>query len=202
MKAFVISCSVVLILLLQGCANTKMRDTWQAEDFDAKNFNHVLVVAVSDNISSRLIFESEFVRELQDRGVDAKASNKAIGNSKPSKEKLVEYLKTNRADYVLVSRLIDIEVTKDYVRPTTTIYSTGGHYYPGFYGNWNMMDNTSTIITTEGYMDTSETTILETTIYSAKTQGLVWAGKSATFEAGSVSEVAKALAKLTLSNIK
>lgn len=179
-----------------------MRDTWQAEGFDAKNFNHVLVVAVSDNLSNRLIFESELVRGLEAKGVAAKASNKAMGNGKPTKEKLVEYVKANKTDFVLVSRLVDIETNKNYVQPTATVYSTGGYYYPGFYGHWNMMDNTSTIITTEGYMDTTETTILETTIYDANKQNLVWAGKSATFEAGSVSEVARALAKLTLANIK
>lgn len=202
MKKLIISCSVALLVLLQGCSNTKMRDTWQDDDFDAKAFDNVLVVAVSNNLSSRLIFESEFVRGLKAKGVTAKASNKAMGNGKPTKEKLAEYLKTNKADYILVSRLVDIETTKDYVQPTATVYSTSGYYYPGFYGHWNMMDNTSTIITTEGYMDTNETTILETTIYNAKKQNLVWAGKSATFEAGSVSEVARALAKLTLKNIK
>ena len=194
------------ILMLGACtSSTKMRDTWHADDFNAENFDNVLVIGHTTNTSTRLIWESAFTRELENHGIKAIQSNHVLGNGKLNKEKILAYVAENNITYVLATRVEDIKETNNYVQPTATVYSTGGYYYPGYYGHtgygyWG--GGSSSMMTTEGYMDTYTTIIMETTIYDGKTHQLVWAAKSDVFEPSAVSKMAEEAASLTIKHLK
>lgn len=194
------------IILLGACSsNVKMRDTWAADNFNADNFDEVLVIGQTTNTSSRLIWESSFSRELESLNIKAIQSNHVLGNGKLDKEKVLAYVKANNVKYVLVTRIEDIKESNNYVQPTATVYSTGGYNYPGYYGHagygyWG--GGNTTMLTTEGYMDTYTTLIMETTIYDGSNKELVWAAKVDVFEPGSVSKTAEKIADLTIKNLK
>ena len=194
------------IVLLGACSsNVKMRDTWAADNFNADNFDEVLVIGQTTNTSNRLIWESSFSRELENLNIKATQSNHVLGNGKLDKEKVLAYVKANNVKYVLVTRIEDIKESNNYVQPTATVYSTGGYNYPGYYGHagygyWG--GGSTTMLTTEGYMDTYTTLIMETTIYDGGSKELVWAAKVDVFEPGSVSKTAEKIADLTIKNLK
>ena len=193
------------ILLLGACtSSTKMRDTWHADNFNPDNFDNVLVIGQTTNTSSRLIWESAFSRELKSLGINAIQSNHVLGNGKLSKEKVIAYVEANKIAYVLTTRVEDIKETNNYVQPTATVYSTGGYYYPGYYGHsgYGYWGGNSTMLTTEGYMDTYTTVIMETTIYDGTTKELVWAAKTDVFEPSAVSKTAEETADLTIKHLK
>ncbi len=193
------------IIVLGACSSsTKMRDTWHADNFNPDNFDNVLVIGQTTNTSTRLIWESAFTRELGVYGVKAIQSNHVLGNGKLDKEKILAYVAANNISYVLVTRVEDIKETNNYVQPTATVYSTGGYYYPGYYGHsgYGYWGGSSAMLTTEGYMDTYTTIIMETTIYDGPTKQLVWAAKSEVFEPTAVSKTAEETADLTFKHLK
>jgi hypothetical protein len=192
------------IVLLGACSSsTKMRDTWHADNFHPEKFDNVLVVGQTTNTSTRLIWESSYAHELETYGITAIQSNHVLGNGKLSKEKVLDYISKNEVGYVLVTRVEDIKETNNYVAPTATIYSTGGNYYPGYYGHtgYGYWGGSSTMLTTEGYMDTYTTLIMETTIYNGATKELVWAAKTDVFEPSAVSKTAEEHADLTMKHL-
>ena len=202
MRHFGILAILLSSILISACSSsTKLRDSWSAESFNADDFNQVLVVGNTSNTSTRLILEAAFTRELKRLGIDATQSNHVMGNGKLSKEKVLAYLADNPYKYVLSTRVQDIKESNNYVQPTATVYSTGGYYYPGYYGHSGIWNGNSTLITTEGYMDTYETLIMETTIFDGSSKELVWAAQIESFEPSSVSDVAETVADLTVKHL-
>ena len=163
---FTLFIAIQLVFITACTSTSKIRDTWHSDNFHPDDFDEVLVIGQSSNTSTRLIWESTFSRELEKYGVKAIQSNKVMGNGKISKEKVIEYIDKNPTKYVLATRIEDVKETNNYVQPTASVYSTGGYYYPGYYGHSGFWGS-STMITTEGYMDTYETLIMETTIFDA-----------------------------------
>ena len=128
----------------------------------------------------------------------------------PVKEELISYVKKNNYQYVMVTYVGSQEVDKTYIKPTVTNYVTGGVYpyagygagygYSNFGGYWG--GGNITTIQTPGYFDETTQTILITSIYDTKTGDIKWTGRSATFEAQSVSLVTDEVAKIVWDHIK
>ena len=198
-----------VVLGLSACSSTKMRDVWQDEKFSRGDVKDMLVVGFTSNVTNRMVFEREFVYQLEKRGVQAKASYKALGKHMAVKEELVAYLKEHDFSYVMVTYAGSQEVDKTYIKPTVTNYVTNGYPYAGygaygygyssFGGYWG---GNVTTIQTPGYFDETTKTILITSIYEAKTGDIVWTGRSSTFEAQSVSRVTDEVAKVVWDHIQ
>ena len=209
-KTSIISFALLSVMFLTGCSSTKMRDVWQDEKFARDDIKDMLVVGFTANITNRMVFEREFVYQLEKRGVQAIASYKELGKHMAKKDELVEYLKTHDVTYVMVTYAGAQEVDKTYIKPTVTNYVTGGYPYAGygpygygystFGGYWGPADVTT--VQTPGYFDETTKTILVTSIYDAKTGEIKWTGRSATFEAQSVSLVTDEVAKVVWDHIK
>lgn len=205
-------CCYLLIIVagLSACSSTKMRDVWQSEDFSRKDVQDILIVGMTSNTTNRMVFEREFAYQLEKRGIQAKVSYKAVGKHTPEKEELIEYLKTHKTGFVLVTYVGTQEVDKTFIKPTVTNYVTGGAYpyagygrygygYSSFGGYWG---SGVTTIQTPGYFDETTKTILVTSIYDAATGDIKWTGRSSTFEAQSVSRVTDEVAKVVWDHIQ
>lgn len=184
-------------LALYGCTTTKLVDHWQAESFSRNDLNNVLIVAVTSNQTNRFIFESEIERGMRNIGLNGTTSLKALGDKFPEKEAVEAYIAEHNIDYVLATRLSNVEEEKDYVPERVRTYYTGP-YYPT-YGHY--YDAHTITMVREAYVDTKSTFILVTTVFDAKTSEPVWVGRSTTFEPGSISYLASDIAKATWRNI-
>lgn len=200
---------VLGICSLAACGSTKMRDVWQDPSFSKSDLKDILVVGMSANITNRMVFEREFVYQLEKKGISSVASYKVIGQHTPVKEELVEYLKKSKVSYVLVSYVSAQEVDKTYIEPTVTNYATGGYPYGGYgygygYSNFGGYWGGGDIVTiqTPGYFDETTETILTTSIYDAASGEIKWTGRSATFEAQSVSLVTDEVAEVIWNHIE
>lgn len=200
----------LLVVMSTACSTTKMRDVWQDEKFAKKDLKNILVVGFSANATNRMVFEREFVYQLEKQGVEAKASYKVLGKHTAVKEELVEYLKTEHYDYVMVTYVGSTEVDQTYIKPTVTNYVTGAGYPYGGYGHGYGYSNfggywgagSVTTIQTPGYFDETTETILVTSIYDAATGDILWTGRSATFEAQVISAATVDIAKVVWKNIQ
>jgi len=191
--------AVSLSLLLTSCATTKLNDSWQSDDFSRGQLDKVLVVAVTSNKSTRLLYETAFVDELKRHNIEATASINKIGAEFPKREAVEALLAKEEYKYVLVTKLGSIDVEKDYVPPKAITYYTGP-YYRSYGDYWYDNGNTVTL-TQEGYTDTRRDINLVTSIYALPSEELVWVGRSNTFDATSATTVGEELAAKMTSNI-
>lgn len=186
------------LVTLSACSSTKLTDSWQAPTLHRAQMGNVLVVAVTANMTNRILFERGFVEALQGRGINATASVDVIGTSAPTRESVTAYLKKSDMRYVVAVRYAGSEVQKYVVPEQVRTYYTGP-YYPTYGAYW---DQYSTVTTTrDAYVDTRTTVVLTTSIFEVKTEALVWVGRSKTFEVGSIAYEANDLANAMIDRI-
>ena len=186
------------VLVLGACTTTKQMDHWQSEEFSRNDINNVLIVGVTSNSTHRFLFEKELERRMLKSGLQGVTSLAALGDKYPTKEAVEAYVNDHDIDYVLATKLSNVEEEKDYVPESVRNYYTGP-YYSG-YGSYYGGGNTITMVR-EAYVDTRTTVILVTTIFDAKTEEPVWVGRSSTFEPGSVANLAADIARSTWANV-
>jgi hypothetical protein len=186
------------LVVLSACSSTKLTDSWQAPTLHRADMDNVLVVAITTNMTNRILFERGFVEALKQRGINATASIDAIGTSAPTRESVTAYLKTSDMHYVVATRYAGAEVQKYVVPEQVRTYYTGP-YYPTYGAYWDSY-NTITM-TRDAYVDTTTTVVLNTSIFEVKTEALVWVGRSKTFEVGSIAYEANDLAHAMVDRI-
>jgi len=195
--AFTIS---TFILFVSACSNTStLQDSWHADNFKPDDFNEVLVVGTSTNISSRLIWEAAFVQKLKEYDIKAIESNHVIGTGKVSKEKIAEYLKAHPVKYLLISQVEGITQNKNYEQDEKPIEGSDGYYLPDNYDRklvWS-----SSMADEEGHVESYETMLMETLIFHNGSGKLMWAAKTESFKPESVSETAQSIANLVIMHL-
>lgn len=162
-------------LLLVSCSTTQVKSVWK----DASYFGRpqkVMVIAVAKEAISRRIFEDEFVLQLKERGTDAIASYTVLSDkNQDDQEAIAKMVVKLGADSVLISRLVSKRSVRVYYPATVS-------HRPYYYGKWPdyYMHGYETI-NTPGYTTKYEYSLLETNLYDASNDNLLWA---ATTESG------------------
>ncbi len=165
-------------LLLSGCASTQMSANWKNPAYSVHP-TKVMVVGVSKKAVNRRMFEDEFAAQLKARGVDAVASYTVLSDKKQNdQEAIAAKVKELGADSVLVTRLVS--------KRTVKVYVPGMPYFPPpYYGRWpDYYGYGYRDLYTPGYMSEEQYAIMETNLYEAATDSLIWAATSETEMSG------------------
>ena len=163
---------VVALLLTTACATTKITSAWKDEAYQ-KNPHKIMVIAVDKRTGNRRIFEDEFVKELTTRGTDAIAGYKVLPDEKQSNRAVIAAkMKEQGADAVLITRLVKKKIVHTYV--------PGSAYYPpSYYDTWHdYYGYGSQAMYTPGYMAENEYAVMETNLYDAGNDKLIWSASS------------------------
>lgn len=170
-------CLVVLALMLAACASTQTELASWVDPRLSKIFRprHVLVVAVVDNDSSRRIFESEIAKALKAAGTEATPSHEVSQTLHwDSKAELDALIRQMGADSVLIADLIGVE-DKEVVHPPQTYSVPVGGYYGYYMHGWQTVHQ-------PGYVTRHKVVRLESNLYDAATNQLVWSARSETMD--------------------
>jgi hypothetical protein len=139
----------------------------------------LLVVGISETSSGRRLFEDRFALVLTARGVEAVPSHRLVpSDDRISRETLTQAIRGHGFEGVVVTRLVGVEEETTWVPPTTQVVPGG--YGPrslyGYYGpSWDVMH-------TPGYVETHTTVVLETRLFDARDEELVWSARSETLD--------------------
>ena len=191
--------SFVIILTafaLQGCMSTKFSASWKAPDFEAKEYDLLLVWALSDNVANRSTVEDELTHFLNLKGVKTHSGADILPydrtiipkDNKVIKQKLVE----KGYDAVLTIGLKDIKEETHYVQGTGYYNPMSYGYYGSFYGYSSYMYGN---VYQPGYYSSTEMIYLETNLWDVNTGKLVWSGQSKSTGQGTVDKTANAYAR-------
>jgi hypothetical protein len=182
MKKFIYPLLIIInVVLFSSCSSVKVLNSWKADNMSDVKDNNMLVIARTDNMSTRIAFENEIVKDLTDRGISATSSFTKFPKLNPDQEITEE---TERKIKTLIMdngfNGVVLTVIKEQQELTKTVsdggYYAGGsyygyypRYYNGFYGYYhnpmsystlgNYVEETSTTYTAHNY-------IVETVIYN------------------------------------
>jgi hypothetical protein len=191
--------AVPVCLLVISCATTtKLTHIWTDEAYRGSPVSDVLVIGVSDKEAVRRSFEDKFVKQLKETGIEAVSSAAAISSDKElDKEAIVSSIKKLGVDAVLVTHLLGVDKEEKYHPPTG--YVAPAYYRRGYYGYYGQVYDH---VHTPGYYTTYTKVRLETNLYEAKTEDLIWSGQSETWDPTSKMEVIDSVISVVIKNLQ
>lgn len=195
----------VLAILLWACTpTTRITGTWKAPDAASKNYNRLVVAALTDNIRARETVENDMQAQFRARGVEVTKSldlfpPTASSKGGPDVDLLLDKLKTENYDGIITIALIDEQTETRYV-PGTYGYAPitrFGWYgrFRGYYSYWypTLYD--------PGYYTEEKIYFLETNLYDEDTENLVWSAQSRSYSPASLRNASAKLAELTVNRL-
>lgn len=199
-------CFALLItgmLTLSGCSASQLVTSWHDDSFTSGQIKKPMVLAVSEKQIIRARLEDEFVNNLRAMGVEAIQSYKYLPDLKGLKAETIKAkLGEIDRDSVLVTRLVDTKKESVYMPGTTTYtssYSTSAyHNFNGYYSN------SMTATSTPGYTIDYKIYTLESNLYAAHNDKLVWSAVTTTNtdDTDSVDATLKNLAEIISKDLK
>ncbi len=193
----------LFVVTLASGDSTKLVMSWKIPAYTGtKKFHRVLALGLSDNTVIRADFEDELASELGAPGTEAIPGNAILLRPEGTHFDL-DYLKTqiqeHRIDAIVVSRLINVEITARYVPGAP--YVPPYPYYNSFYGYYGAV---YPVVYSPGYLKEEKKVRVETNVYAtSSTEGeLVWTCVTDTFDPTNDTKAIERLVKVVAKQIK
>jgi hypothetical protein len=179
MKSVMKRMSLLFVLAagLIGCGQTKMLSTWKAPDLVHGAYKKPLVIAVFETQGVREVVEGQFVEQLQEEEVAAAASHAFLNNEDLSREAVVQRVRETGFDSVILARLLgQEEYDKSYgpmAKTSDVDMARDQTWYHDYVESTTSQAGSYTVASRRDVR-------VETRIFDAHTEKLVWTGVSET----------------------
>ena len=187
-----------LMILIEGCFSSVLVDVRKDMTFHDSPLNKILIISLRKNPVQRRIWEDAFVAEFSKQGVKATSSYLIFPNALPDTNQIVETVKENGFDGILVIRLLQKEAEANYVQGYVTtesrsIYNPFRNTYSSYFQN----------VQYPGYIDSSyiDSRAMEVWVIRDK-EHLIWAATSNTPERNTIESVQKDIADLVIPSLE
>ena len=197
MRLFFIS---LFCLLITSCASSNLTSSWVDKTYAGMPIKSSLVVAMSDNLRIRRIFEDDMVQELQLKGVNAIASSQLFPNKLPSKNDIAGYIRKNNTQTVFVAKLVNIE-EKNVNYPGSRLGYGYGGYSRGLSFN-NYYNNSYSYIYDDSYTVSYEFVNVEFTLFDTKSHKPIWSTASESVDPTDMNDIIGELTHILIKNLQ
>jgi len=184
-----------------ACSSTKTSIplSWRNPAYEQTVFKKLFVIGVGEDEGGRRLFEDTFAKALAKEGTSAQASWGLLPQSTQlSEEQIRGAVEGGGFDGVLLTRLMNVDQSEEYVPPSTYTVPTA-HYGYGYYGYYGA---SYAVVHEPGYFKTNTTFRLETNLYSATSGDLVWSGQSDTLNPESLTDVVDSMTAAVAKKLK
>ncbi len=204
-KTFLLLILSVLLGVVSCSNQTRLYERWNDEQYSGPKLQKVLVVGIFKDDLRRRSFEASFAKEVNKSGKQAIAGYTIMPEKEDfdSKEDILAAVQKTGADAVLITsfkgvveKQREVPARVDYIPSAGMSYGRYGYGYGGYYGS------TYNAVYRPGYTVTDTIVQLETRVFSAKTEKLVWAGKTKSVNADSAEEIIKELVDVVVDDMK
>jgi hypothetical protein len=104
--------ATVLATTLSGCAATQTGNMWRDSTFEAQGFKNMLVIAVRNDQTRRRMWEDNFALGLVPYGIKVQMSYRLWPTSLPDTAAVIEAIKRDGFDGVLISHHQNVETRR------------------------------------------------------------------------------------------
>ena len=159
------------LLFACSCQSTRIADVWVSKEPHPGKFKRLMIVALAQTPGLRAQYENNFADKLANAHVLAVASINLVPDVKAIDRKTVEAWSVEYGlDAVVVTRVVNVERKTKYVPP---VYTMGG-----WYGGW-------AVASSPGQVVENTTISLETDLFDAKSEKLIYSAVTKTFDPSS-----------------
>ena len=170
---FKVLASAVVITQLAACSTTYVSSLWKDPTYQVKP-HKIMIIGIAKSPANKRTLEDDFAKRLKLQGTDAVSSYAILPDDKDgNKDAIVAKMKEQGADAVLITRIASRKTVyrnllEVYAPPQS--YSTWQNYYEYGYGN----------ITSPNYVEETKYAVMETNMYDAGNDKLIWSASSET----------------------
>lgn len=186
---------MLLAMMLTACSTTQVNSVWKNPSYQAHPAK-IMVIGVARNPLNRRLFEDEFVLQLKAHGTEAIASYTVLTDRQQDDHvAIAAKVSELGADTVLITRLVSKRTVQTYVPGTV-------YFPPPHYGTWqDYYGYGYQALSTPGYLTESEYAVIETNLYEAKNDQLIWAASSETGISGQNQTLIKSYIGVMVNNM-
>lgn len=191
---------VFAVALLSACGTTtEITSSWRKPNATANGYRNIFIAAMTSNIPAKQAVESGLQEQLQKMGLTVKKSMDVFPpnfstQTGQKRELVLERIQSTNADGILTIALLKKETENRYVRTGGAYWNPGLRY--GYYNRfWTYYNNWYPYLYAPGYYDEQKVYYLETNLYDAKTEQLIWAAQSETYDPSSIDSFLKGYVK-------
>ncbi|HEX5421550.1 MAG TPA: hypothetical protein VFY39_16285 [Gammaproteobacteria bacterium] len=194
LSSFYACAAVALCLGLAACATspTRFASTWVDHSYSGPPVEPVAVLALFKSEAVSRNFETQATQLLKERGIQAVAARSVLAPDRQyTQQQMTQQLRQADVGGVLVFRLIGEDKRHQYINPTPYLGPVppnvlwGSPYYWYYYPNWNyywFWRSSRDVTRSPGYWTAATYYVIESSLYSNKTQRLLWTAKSETLD--------------------
>lgn len=196
--------SAVLLIMANSCGtSTLVTGTWE-KPMVTETYENILVTALVPTTSSRSAIERSMVANLRGEGTDASQSIDVIPprliEDDDKKREIQNAILRDGFDGILTVSLIDRDTETRYVRGSG-MYRPYPYY--SFYGSfWGYYDYWYPRFYEPGYYVENKVYYMETNLYDAETEDLVWSAQSETYDPVDLESFAEDFAEEIVDELK
>ncbi|MEQ9299067.1 MAG: hypothetical protein RIF33_10905 [Cyclobacteriaceae bacterium] len=201
-------------ILIVGCKPTELVGSWKDPAVPTQDFKKIGVVMLSPNMEARAVLETEMAGALRSSGAPGLATfdifplagRTALAQElEVTEEQRQAHIKKRVEEFdfdaILVMAILDVQKEEHYHSGSSfsvglPAYPVYGYGYTGYYG---YIYNT---VYAPGYYETASTYFLESNLYDAATEQLIWTGQTRTKDPKSIDKEAAEVAKLIVHELK
>jgi hypothetical protein len=191
---------MAMALLVTACGtDTMITGSWRKPNASADRYRNIFVAAITSNVAAKQAVENGLQNILQQKGITVEKSMDVFPpnfstQTDQQKDLLIGTIRQTHADGILTISLIRQENESHYVP------GSGGYWDPGLrFGYYNRFSdyyfNRYPYLYSPGYYDVDKVYYLETNFYNARTEALIWAAQSKTYNPASIDDFLKGYVK-------
>ena len=199
---------ILTAVCLTACTpGTQITGSWKNNDAQAAatHIGAILVTALTPRVNARQSIENDLARALEEKGYKTIKSMEVLpptftDGGKPDKEELLSRIGNAGADAILTVALIDEETESRYV-PGNAGYAPMPRF--GYYGTfWGYYNTWYPTLYSPGYYEDDKVYFIETNLYDADTEELLWSAQSETYNPTSLPDFASEFAEAVVSRMQ
>lgn len=195
---------ILSLTILSACGtSTLITGSWRKPNATANNYKRIFISAITSNVPAKEGVENGLASQLQQRGLMPIKSIDAFppnynDRDRSNKTMVMDKILSTNPDAILTIALINKEHETHYVHTGGGAYYNPGFRY-GYYNNfWNYYNNWSPSLYNPGYYEEDKVYYLETNLYDAKSEQLIWSAQSKTYNPSGIDSFLKGYVKSIL----
>ena len=189
-RYLVVGFVLALAALVTDCGGTTtLVRSWRDPSYPSGSLHRPLVVAVANRHELRVRLEDDLVLGMRRLGVEGISSHTLVRDQDLTVAAIKEKLAASERDSVIVTHLLDVQREK-----VSVASEPAGGAYPAYNDRWGeYYVKTFNAVAEPGYTFERRSYVLETKLYDAKTEKVVWSAVTKTEEPASVNAAIQGL---------
>jgi len=194
LSAFKVLATAVVITQLAACSTTYVSSLWRDPTYQVKP-HKIMIIGIAKSPANKRTLEDDFAKQLKLQGTDAVSSYAILPDDKEgNKNAIAAKMKEQGADAVLITRIANrktvyTNLLEVYAPPQS--YRTWQNYYEYGYGN----------ITSPNDVEETKYAVMETNMYDAGNDKLIWSASSETQITGTDQNFIKSYVNVMVKNM-